>query len=76
MRHRARVRVQLGKAAQVEPMEPRVKAHGTKRLKQKHDEPLSNFAFNLNLRRYNWGLITDVFAASAPFKVGPITRST
>jgi len=23
-------------------------------LKLQHDEPLSNFAFNFNLRRYNW----------------------
>ena len=29
-----------------------LKAPGTKRLKLKYDEPLSNFAFKFNLRRY------------------------
>jgi hypothetical protein len=29
-----------------------LKAPGTKRLKLKCDEPLSNFAFKFNLRRY------------------------
>ena len=37
---------------QVDPIKPTLKAPGTKRLKMKHDEPLSNFAFKLNLRRY------------------------
>ena len=31
---------------------PVLKASGTKRLKLKRDEPLSNFAFNSNLRGY------------------------
>jgi len=37
---------------QVDPIKPTLKAPETKRLKLKHDEPLSNDAFNLNLRRY------------------------
>ena len=37
---------------QVEPMKPVLKAPGIERLKLKHDRPLSNFAFNFNLRRY------------------------
>jgi hypothetical protein len=42
-----------GGAAQVDPMKLKLKAPGTKRLKLKCDEPLSNFAFDLNLRRYS-----------------------
>ena len=37
---------------QVDPIKHTLKAPGTKRLKLKCDEPLSDFAFNLNLRRY------------------------
>ena len=37
---------------EVDPIKPTVKALGTKRLKLKHDELLSIFAFNLDLRRY------------------------
>ena len=33
-------------------MKTTLKTPGTKRLKLKHDEQLSNFAFKLNLRRY------------------------
>jgi len=33
-------------------MKPKLKAPGTKRLTLKCDEPLSNFAFKFNLRRY------------------------
>jgi hypothetical protein len=42
-----------GRAVQVDPIKPTLKAPGTKRLKLKHDEPLSTFAFKINLRRYN-----------------------
>ena len=45
-------------------MNPRLKASGTKRLKLKHDNVASSFAFNLNLRRYSgvetgrdWGAV-------------------
>jgi len=33
-------------------MKPTLKAPGSKHLKLNYDEPLSNFAFNFNLRRY------------------------
>ena len=36
----------------VEPIEPTLKALGTKRLKLERDEPPSNFAFKFNLRRF------------------------
>jgi hypothetical protein len=41
-----------GKAVHVETMKPVLKAHGTEHLKLKYDEPVSNFAFRFNLRRY------------------------
>ena len=41
-----------GRAVQVGPMKPMLKAPGTKRLKLKYDESPSNFAFKFNLRRY------------------------
>ena len=37
---------------QVDSIEATVQAPGTKRLRLKHDEPLSSFAFKFNLRRY------------------------
>ena len=46
----------LGKAVQVDPVKPMLKPPETKRLKPKCDGPLSNFAFEFNLRRYNEGL--------------------
>ena len=44
---------QQGGAVQVDPIKATSKAPGTKRLRPKYDEPLSNFAFKCNLRRYN-----------------------
>ena len=44
---------QPGRAVQVDPIKPKLKPPGAKRLKHKHDEPLSSFAFKFNLRRYN-----------------------
>ena len=41
-----------GKAVQVDPIRPTLKAPNTKRLKLKVDELLSNVAFNFNSRRY------------------------
>jgi hypothetical protein len=38
---------------QVDPIELTLKAPGIKRLNLKCDEPLSNYAFRFNLRRYN-----------------------
>ena len=46
----ARRRAQ-GRAVQVDPIKPTLKAPGTKRLKLKYDEPLSKIAFEFNLRR-------------------------
>ena len=45
----------LGRAVQVDPMKPSLKAPGTNRLKVKYDDPLSNFPFIFNLRCYTWG---------------------
>jgi hypothetical protein len=41
-------------------MKPMLKAPGSGRLKLKCDEPLSNFAFKFNLRRYSMGAIQQV----------------
>ena len=49
-----------GRAVQVDPMKPTLKAPGTKPLKLEHDEPLSSFAFKINLCHYTTG------AASPP----------
>ena len=38
---------------QLDPINPTLKLPGTKRLKVKYDELLSNFGFKFNLRRYN-----------------------
>ena len=52
-------------------MSPPLKSPGTKRLKLKYDELLSNFAFNFNLRRYNQDslgvldTVTNVFSSIA-----------
>jgi hypothetical protein len=53
-----------GRAVQVDPMKPALKAPGTKPLKLKYDELLSSFAFNFNLRRY-------IKATELLFTVGP-----
>ena len=44
-----------GRAVQVDPIKPTLKAHGTKRLKLYYDEPPSHFADNFNLRRHSPG---------------------
>ena len=44
-----------GRPVQVDPMKPKLKPPGTKRLKPKCDILLSTSAFNLNSRRYNKG---------------------
>jgi len=41
-----------GRAVQVDPIKPKLKLPGTKRLKLKCDEALSNFAFKIKLHRY------------------------
>jgi hypothetical protein len=49
-------RDQPGRAVQVDPIKPTLKAPGSKLSTRRCDGPLSNFAFNLNLlnlRRYN-----------------------
>jgi len=42
-----------GRAVQVDSIKPVLKAPVTKRLILAYDEPLSNFAFKFNMRRYN-----------------------
>ena len=40
---------------QVDPIKPVLKAPGTEHLILKYDQPLSNFAFKFNMRRYMEG---------------------
>jgi len=49
-------RGRLGRAVQVDPIKPMLKAPGTKHLKLKSDELLLSFAFKFNLSRYTWVL--------------------
>jgi len=42
-----------GRAVQVDPMKPMLKARGTERLKLEYDESPSNFAFKSKFRRYS-----------------------
>ena len=44
-----------GRVVQVDPIKPTLIAPGSERLKLNYDDPLSNFAFNFYLRRYNLG---------------------
>jgi len=53
---------------QVDPLKPILKAPGTKRLKLKYDQLLSNLAFNFNLRRYIKGLELSVDEALAVWR--------
>jgi hypothetical protein len=57
-----------GKAVQVDPFKPTLKAPGIKLLKLKYDKPLSDVAFKFNLRRYT--LVEHVAASlrSAPVR--------
>ena len=45
-------RAAQGRTVQVDPMKHVLKAPGNVLLKLSYDGPLSNFAFNFNLRRY------------------------
>ena len=47
-----------GRAVQVDPVKPKLKAAGTKRLKLTCDAPLSDFAFKYKLRRYTASGVT------------------
>ena len=49
---------------QVDLMKPTLKAPRTKRLKLKYDEPISNFAFKFNLRRYTEVVMGYTFLAA------------
>ena len=53
-----------GRAVQVDPMKPTMKAPGAKRLKLNSYEMHSNFAFNFNLRPYS---LEDGFRSPAEY---------
>ena len=55
-----------GRAVQLAPIKPRLKAPGTKRLKLKCDVLLSASAFKFNLRRYNMEESHDITMCAYP----------
>lgn len=46
---------ELGGAVQFVPMKPVLRTPGSTHLKLTYDGPLSNYAFNFDLRPYSWG---------------------
>jgi hypothetical protein len=60
---RGPVAARLGKAAQVDPINPQLKAPGSKRCKLKYNKLRSTFAFNFNMRCY--ALAYDAHAGAA-----------
>jgi hypothetical protein len=53
---------------QVDPLKPKLKPPGAKRLNLKCDILLSTFAFKVNLRRYSTGIVSCVGKETIPFK--------
>jgi hypothetical protein len=64
-RHVVHVRA-LGRAVQVDPIKPTLKAPGIKLVKLKHGEPLSNFAFKFKLSLYNSDDFRDAVERTVP----------
>jgi len=64
-----------GTAVQVDPTKPKLKAPGPKRVKLQCDVLLSNFAFNVDLRRYNVGTNNQELLADPGYRAGAYTRS-
>jgi hypothetical protein len=62
-----------GKAVQVDPIKPTLKAPGTQRLKLQHDEVLSSFAFHFSLRRYTTARASEQ-GCTAPISSPAMTR--
>ena len=62
-----------GRVVHVDPMKTTLKPPGSKRWKLEHGELLSNFAFNLNLRRYTVAVSTTI-TDSGMFEAGAYTR--
>jgi len=60
--HHAGASTALGRVVQVDPMNPKLKPPGTKRLKPKCDGKLSTSAFKFNSRRYDLDGKYSVFA--------------
>jgi len=70
-RRRAHAVRRHGKAMQLDPIKPPLKAPGNKRLKLNYDKVLSSFAFKINLRRYITGdKIDEVFIGSCMTNIG------
>jgi len=59
---------------QVDPIKPKLKPPGTKRLNLKHGEPPSRFAFKFNLRGYSLAHARRGSRAHVPGRVGRLAR--
>ena len=65
-----------GKAVQVDPITPTLKAPGINLLKLKYDKPLSKFDFKFNLRRYSQALYCLASALKLDPEVQPDAQRT
>ena len=54
-----------GRAVQVDPSKPTLKAPGAHRLKVRYVEPLSDFAFKFKLCRYIVGVLMTILLVGA-----------
>ena len=59
-----------GRVVQVDPMKPKLKPPGSKRLKLKCGVLLSNFAFKFNLRRYTKDQLYQQVISTTSIEVG------
>jgi len=74
-RHRQKMgNYYLGRAVQVHPVKPTLKAPGTERLKLKYDKPLSSFAIKSNLRCYTLAASRRPLRRAPPPGPGPGRR--
>ena len=74
--HRHHAHPLPGEPVQVDPIKPTLKAPGTKLLKLKYDDPLSNIAFKFKLRRYNQYLhMLNMLLFFFVYSAGAYTRS-
>jgi hypothetical protein len=65
---------------QADPIKPKLKLPGSKLLKLECGVLLSNVAFDFNLRRYNWDLVTLLLllytATVTPYEAGRLVRTS
>jgi hypothetical protein len=60
---------------QVDPVKPKLKPPGTKRLNLIYDEPLSHFAFKFHMRRHGKAATRERRHAARHLEAGDYTHS-